>query len=65
MVAAKPRKKYKKIRYADRQAIELLCSQNKTVEEIAHIIGVHSSTMYRELAKGGTPYSATTAQRNV
>lgn len=56
------RKAYKKIRFDDRKMIEKLCAENKTVEQIAVIIGVNSSTIYRELARGGDPYSATTAQ---
>lgn len=61
----RPRKQYKKIRFDDRKKIEELCAENKTVEEMAAIIGVHSSTIYRELAKGGDPYCAAVAQINL
>lgn len=61
----RPRKPYKRIRFDDRKKIEELCAEEKTVEEIAAIIGVNSSTIYRELARGGEPYCAATAQINV
>lgn len=61
----RPRKPYKRLRFDDRKKIERLCAEGKTVDEIALIIGVHSSTMYRELERGGSPYRAETAQRNV
>ena len=61
----RPKKQYKRIRFDDRKKIEELCAENKTVEEMAAIIGVHSSTIYRELAKGGNPYRAAVAQINL
>lgn len=61
----RPRKQYKRIKFDDRKKIEELCTENKTVEQIAAIIGVNSSTIYRELAKGGSPYSAKIAQFNL
>lgn len=45
--------------------IELLNKQGKTVDEMALIIGVNSATMYRELARGGEPYSAEVAQKGL
>ena len=33
--------------------------------EIAEAIGVHRATIYNELRRGGTPYSADVAQRTV
>lgn len=59
------RKPYKRLRFEDRKRIESLCAAGKTVDEIALIIGVHSTTMYRELERGGEPYRAEVAQRNV
>lgn len=59
------RKPYKRLRFEDRKRIERLCAEGKTVDEIALIIGVHSTTMYRELERGGDPYRADVAQRNV
>ncbi len=64
MAANRPRKPYKRLRFEDRKKIEALSAQGKTVDEMALIIGVHSATMYRELEKGGDPYSAEVAQRN-
>lgn len=61
----RPRKAYKRIRFEDRKRIERLYAEGKTVDEIAFIIGVHSTTMYRELEKGGDPYRASVAQQNV
>ena len=59
------RKQYKKLRYEDRQRIEKLYSEGKTVDEMALMIGVHSSTMYRELERGGEPYRADVAQKQI
>ena len=59
------RKPYKRLRFEDRKRIENLCAAGKTVDEIALIIGVHSTTMYRELERGGDPYRAEVAQRSV
>ena len=36
-----------------------------TKTEIAEKIGVHFSTIYREIIRGGTPYSADEAQRRL
>lgn len=59
------RKAYKRIRFEDRKKIEHLSSEGKTVDEMALIIGVHSRTMYRELERGGNPYRAEIAQKNI
>lgn len=59
------RKPYKRLRFEDRQKIERLLKEGKTTDEVALIIGVHSSTMYRELERGGDPYKAEVAQRNI
>ena len=59
------RKPYKRIMYEDRQRIEKLYSEGKTTDEMALIIGVNSSTMFRELKRGGEPYRAAVAQRSV
>lgn len=61
----KARKQYKRLRFEDRQQIEQLLKDGKTVDEVALIVGVHSSTMYRELERGGDPYRAEIAQRNI
>lgn len=62
MYMNRKRKKYKRILFDDRKLIERLCEEGKTTDEIASIIGVNQTTMYRELARGGVPYSARTAQ---
>lgn len=62
---AKRRKPYKRIMFEDRQRIEKLYSEGKTTDEMALIIGVNSSTMYRELKRGGEPYKALIAQQQV
>ena len=61
----RPRKAYKRIRFEDRKKIEALNAQGKTVDEIAMAIGVHSATMYRELARGGESYKAEVAQHSI
>ena len=54
-----------KSRREDRKKIEALNAQGKTVDEMAMAIGVHSATMYRELARGGEPYKAEVAQHSI
>ena len=61
----RPRKAYKRIGFEDRKKIEALNAQGKTVDEMAMAIGVHSATMYRELARGGEPYKAEVAQHSI
>lgn len=63
--ARRTRKPYKRICFEDRQKIEQLLKDGKTTDEVALIIGVHSSTMYRELERGGYPYRAEVAQRHI
>lgn len=59
------RKGNKRIVYEDRKKIEEMKRAGKKVAEIAEIIGVHRATIYNELRRGGTPYSADAAQRTV
>jgi len=61
----RPRKPYKRLKFEDRQKIEKLNSEGRTVDEMALIIGVNSTTMYRELERGGNPYSAEAAQMSI
>ena len=56
----RPRKAYKRIGFEDRKQIDALNAQGKTVAS-----GVHSATMYRELARGGEPYKAEVAQHSI
>lgn len=65
MATKRPRKAYKRIGFEDRKKIEVLNAQGKTVDEMALAIGVHSATMYRELARGGEPYRAEVAQHSI
>ena len=59
------RKQYKRITFEDRQQIEKLYADGATTDEMAMIIGVNSATMYRELKRGGNPYLAEVAQRQI
>ena len=59
------RKTYKRLTYEDRQKIETLYKEGKTIDEMALLMGVHSTTMYREIARGGEPYSADRAQQAI
>lgn len=55
----------KRIVYQDRKKIEEMEKAGAKVTEIAEAIGVHRATIYNELRRGGTPYSADVAQRSV
>lgn len=57
---------HKQITAADRKAIEVLLKRNCTLTEIGKSIGVHKSTICREINKRGTPngYFADIAQIN-
>ena len=47
-------RKYKRLNYEDRKAIEAMCKQGKRAEEIAEAMDVHRATIYHELKRGGT-----------
>jgi len=64
-VRVRQRKTYKRLTYEDRQKIETLYKEGKTIDEMALLMGVHSTTMYREIARGGEPYSADKAQQAI
>lgn len=65
------KRKYKRICYADRQIIEVMCNGGFGVTEIADVIGVNRATMYREFERGGvtdcdySQYSADVAQKSL
>lgn len=59
------RKKGKKITWDDRQRIEQLTKVDMSIAMIAKDIGVSRTAIYYELARGGEPYSADYAQKNV
>ena len=41
-------RKYKRLNYEDRKAIEAMCKQGKRAEEIAEAMDVHRATIYHE-----------------
>ncbi len=59
------RKGNRRLNYEDRKRIEKMKEQGARVIVIADTIGVHRSTIYNELKRGGTPYRAEVAQRTV
>ncbi len=59
------RKQYKRLRYEDRQTIERMSEENRSVDEIAKAVGVAYNTIYREMSRGGSPYRAEVAQRAI
>ncbi len=59
------RKGNRRLKYEDRQKIEWMKAKGVSVIEIAASIGVHRATIYNELKRGGEPYRADTAQKQV
>ncbi len=55
--------KWRRLTYADRIYLEDLLHETADVNILAKKLGVHYSTVYRELHRGGVPYSAETAQK--
>ena len=61
-------RKYKRLRYEDRQVIEKMSRAGSRVVDIATTLGVHRDTIYKEYARcGATPdtYSAEKAQETL
>lgn len=61
-------RKYKRLRYKDRQVIEKMSRAGSRVVDIATTLGVHRDTIYKEYARcGATPdtYSAEKAQETL
>lgn len=61
-------RKYKRLRYEDRQVIEKMSRACSRVVDIATTLGVHRDTIYKEYARcGATPdtYSAEKAQETL
>ena len=61
-------RKYKRLRYDDRQVIEKMSRAGSRVVDIATTLGVHRDTIYKEYARcGATPdtYSAEKAQETL
>ncbi len=65
------KRKYKRLNYADRKAIEKMCKNGDTPKVIAAAAGVHLATIYHELQRGGAAngsreqYSAELAQKSI
>lgn len=61
-------RKYKRLRYEDRQTIEKMLKDHNSVAEIAGVLGVHRDTIYKEFDRSGTDkrtYSADAGQRAI
>lgn len=61
-------RKYRRLRYKDRQTIERMSRDGSGVIEIAGALGVHRDTIYKELARCGATqdtYSADKAQKTL
>ena len=59
------RKSHKFLNYEDRKEIERMNNRGERVVKIASHVGVHRATIYKELKRGGIPYQADRAQRNL
>lgn len=55
------KRKYKRLRYEDRQTIEAMSKQGSSVKEIADELGAHRDTIYRELKRCGATLGTYTA----
>lgn len=55
----------KRLSFTDRQRIESMRSTGARVIEIAEAVGVHRATIYNELKRGGEPYRAEVAQKQL
>lgn len=61
-------RKYKRLRYKDRQVIERMAKRGSRITAIAEELGVHRDTIYKEIARcKATPetYSADAAQETL
>lgn len=61
-------RKYKRLRYSDRQKIEQMSNAGSSIAEIAEELGVHRDTIYKELARCNATrrtYSAEIAQQTI
>lgn len=55
------KRKYKRLRYEDRQTIEAMSKRGSSVKEIADELGTHRDTIYRELKRCGATLGTYTA----
>lgn len=61
-------RKYKRLRYEDRQTIEKMLKKGNSIVEIATVVGVHRDTIYKEFKRSGTDeftYTADKAQETL
>ena len=56
-------RRFKHLSKSDRIRIETLNNDGKTPKEIAEVVGVHISTIYRELQRGQYTHRNMTGQR--
>jgi IS30 family transposase len=54
-----------RLTYKDRKQIEKMYKKGERISKIADVLGFHRATIYLELKRGGTPYRADIAQRNI
>lgn len=54
-----------RLTYEDRKQIEKMHKKGERISKIADVLGFHRATIYLELKRGGTPYRADIAQRNI
>lgn len=59
------RKGNRRLNFADRQTIEKMHTAGAKVAAIADEVGVHRATIYNELKRGGEPYRAEVAQKQL
>lgn len=58
-------RRYRRLRYEDRQTIEKMLKAGNSIVMIAGALGVHRDTIYKELERSGTDkltYTADVAQ---
>ncbi len=54
-------RKYKRLRYDDRQTIEKMLRAGDSIAEIAAAVGTHRDTIYKEIERSGTDQRSYTA----
>lgn len=59
------RKGTKRLSFEDRKRIEKMMTEGERITCIADAVGVHRATIYNELRRGGDPYRAEVAQRQL
>lgn len=55
-------RKYKRLRFNDRQTIEKMLTEEKSIAEIALRLGVHRDTIYKEIHRSGKDKDTYTAE---